>query len=233
MRRADRLFQIIQLLRRRKVVTAAFLAEQLEVSERTIYRDVRDLVLSGTPIDSGAGVGYTLRPGYDLPPLMFNEEEIQALVLGARVVESFGDEDLAKASRSALSKVETVLPKHLRATLARSALFAPKRSMGPRISRTLIPIRTAVVKRRKLQLDYSRDDGEKSRRVVRPLAALFWGNVWTMTAWCELRCDFRNFRVDRIRKITVLEEEFEPEKGRTLEDFLATLGPNARGGLGL
>ena len=100
MRRADRLFQIIQLLRRRKVVTARELAERLEVSERTVYRDVRDLVASGTPIDGEAGVGYTLRPGYDLPPLMFDHAEIEALVLGARLVEGFGDAELGRAARS-------------------------------------------------------------------------------------------------------------------------------------
>src|SRR5438105_11606878 len=114
MRRADRLFQIVQLLRRRRTATTATLiADRLGVSERTIYRDVRDLVLAGTPIDGEAGVGYRLRPGYDLPPLMFNRDEIQALVLGARIVRQFGDETLARASESILAKVSAVLPKDL------------------------------------------------------------------------------------------------------------------------
>src|SRR5881392_3517368 len=114
MRRADRLFQIIQLLRRRRTIaTAAQIAERLDVSERTVYRDIRDLVLAGTPIDGEAGIGYRIKPGYDLPPLMFDREEIQALVLGARIVRQFGDARLARASESILNKVAAVLPKDL------------------------------------------------------------------------------------------------------------------------
>src|SRR3954466_2243151 len=125
MRRADRLFQVIQLLRRRNVATAAWLAEELEVSERTIFRDVRDLMLSGVPIEGEAGVGYILRRGFDLPPLMFTETEIEAMVLGARVVTSWGDAGLAKAAAEALARVESVLPDRLRAKLTGTPLFAP------------------------------------------------------------------------------------------------------------
>ncbi len=220
MRRADRLFQIIQLLRRRRVVTAAELAAQLEVSERTIYRDVRDLCLSGTPIEGEAGVGYRLRAGYDLPPLMFNQEEIEALVLGARIVGAFGDDQLAGASKSVLSKVESVLPKHLRPLLESTALFAPRLPWRAEVSKTLELLRNAVSKRRKVRFGYMRADGEPSERVVRPLAAFFWGKVWTMTAWCELREGFRNFRVDRIASAELLDDTFSEEPGRTLADYL-------------
>ncbi len=226
MSRADRLFQIIQLLRRRKVVTAAFMAEQLDVSERTVYRDVRDLVMAGTPIDSEAGVGYSLKTSYDLPPLMFNEEEIQALVLGTRIVASFGDASLAKASRSALAKVESVLPGRLKSELRKSALFAPNPSVGARISQTLIPVRQAMSTSRKLRLRYQKESGEVTWRVVRPLAASFWGKTWTLSAWCELREDFRSFRIDRIERVEIL-EAFLPEPGRTLDDLLARFGPGA------
>src|SRR4029077_13204789 len=131
MRRADRLFQIIQLLRRRRTVTtAAQIAGKLEVSERTVYRDIRDLMLAGTPIEGEAGVGYRIRPGYDLPPLMFDREEIQALVLGARIVRQFGDPALARASEAILNKVATVLPKELEPLLAETRLFAPARRSG-------------------------------------------------------------------------------------------------------
>src|SRR6266849_2144282 len=124
MRRADRLFQIVQLLRRRRTVTtAAQLARRLEISERTVYRDIRDLVQSGTPIDGEAGVGYRLRPDYDLPPLMFDREEIQALVLGARIVRQFGDPALARASESILHKAAAVLPDDLQPLLAETRLF--------------------------------------------------------------------------------------------------------------
>src|SRR5216683_118253 len=127
MRRADRLFQIVQLLRRRRTVTTAKqIGQKLEVSERTVYRDIRDLILAGTPIDGEAGVGYRLRSSYDLPPLMFDREEIQALVLGARIVAQFGDPALARASESILSKVAGVLPKELEPLLADTRLFVPR-----------------------------------------------------------------------------------------------------------
>ena len=227
MRRADRLFQIIQLLRRRKVVTARELAERLEVSERTVYRDVRDLVASGTPIDGEAGVGYTLRPGYDLPPLMFDHAEIEALVLGARLVEGFGDAELGRAARSLLSQVENVLPKHLAPLLGATRLYVPDVGRGRELSETLLPVRTAVGQGQKLRISYARADGKKSKRVVRPLGTFFWGSSWTLTAWCELRADFRNFRLDRISKVEVLDDRFEAEPGKTLRDYLNLLGPDA------
>ncbi len=231
MRRADRLFSIIQLLRKRKVMTAAALAEKLEVSERTIYRDIRDLVLSGTPIDGEPGVGYALASSYDLPPLMFDESEIEALVLGARVVKSFADAELARASESALSKVESVLPRSLGKKLDETRLYSQS-DAGLSVSDRLLPVRLALAQRRKLELSYRRQDGVASRRVVRPLAAFFWGPTWTLTAWCELREDFRTFRVDRIEKIELLEVTFEPEPGRTLEDYAERWGAEGRNLLG-
>lgn len=219
-RRADRLFQIIQELRgRRRAVTAKEIAERLEVSERTIYRDIRDLVASGTPIEGAAGVGYTLRAGYDLPPLMFGEEEIEALVLGARVVAAFGDAKLARAASSVLSKVEAVLPKRLKPKLRESPLFAP-RAPERRTSDALAVVRAALASREKLRIAYEREDGAPSERLVWPLGAFFWGHAWTITAWCELREDFRNFRLDRIRSIERTGETFAEQPGRTLHDFL-------------
>lgn len=233
MRRADRLFQIIQLLRgRRRAVTAKEIAEQLEVSERTIYRDIRDLVASGTPIEGAAGVGYSLRAGYDLPPLMFDEEEIEALVLGARVVAAFGDDRLARAAGALLSKVETVLPKRLRPKLGEPTLFAPRTEMGRALSDRLITIRTAMAEREKIALTYRKEDGTTSERIARPLGAFFWGHAWTMTAWCELRAGFRNFRLDRIDSVRKTGEHFADEPGRTLRDYLRTIGPHAEQILG-
>src|SRR3989441_4605814 len=131
MRRADRLFQIIQLLRRRRTATTAtHIAERLGVSERTVYRDIRDLVLAGTPIDGEAGIGDRIRPGYDLPPLMFDRDEIQALVLGARIVRQFGDPALARASDAVLSKVAAVIPKDLAPLLTETRLFLPSSIRG-------------------------------------------------------------------------------------------------------
>lgn len=227
MRRADRLFQIIQLLRgRRRAATASWLAERLAVSERTVYRDVRDLIATGTPIEGEAGVGYTLRD-YDLPPLMFDPGEIEALVLGARVAAAFGDDALARAAASALAKVELVLPPALRPRLSEAALFAPRTWAGRASSTALLSIRAALAERRKLRLGYARADGAASERVVRPLGAFFWGRAWTLTAWCELRQDFRTFRLDRMLTIEPQPERFEDEAGKTLRDYLRGLGPFA------
>jgi len=219
MRRADRLFQIVQILRRRRVTTAARLADELEVSERSVYRDVRDLIASGVPIEGEAGVGYALR-GYDLPPLMFTGDEIEALVLGARVVESWGGRELARAATEALAKIESVLPARLEAKVARARLFAPSFHVGERHTRALDDLRGAIAEKNRVRIGYVRGDGASSSRTVRPLGLYFWGNAWSLAAYCELRADFRNFRLDRIEDFEVLPERFEEEAGLGLEDFI-------------
>ncbi len=224
MRRADRLFQVIQLLRRRNVVTAAWLASELEVSERTVYRDVRDLVLSGVPIEGEAGVGYMLRRGFDLPPLMFTDAEIEAMVLGARVVTSWGDAALAKAAGEALARVESVLPDRLRSRLNETRLFAPGFHVPRAVIERLPQLRSAMESRRKVRLEYTSADGSETRRVVRPIGLFFWGYGWSLAAWCELRTAFRSFRLDRIRALEVLDERFHDEPGRTLDDFMSATG---------
>lgn len=220
MRRADRLFQIIQILRRGRVTTAARLAEELEVSVRTVYRDVSDLVCSGVPIEGEAGVGYALPRSFDLPPLMFTEDEIEALVLGARTVESWADPALKEAAARVLSKVEAVLPDRLRARVTDSAIFSLNFRPDPGIDGALGLLRQALRGRRKVRFSYRRGDGAGSSRVVRPLCLSLTAPVWLFTAWCELRADFRNFRVDRMDRVTVLDEGFEQEPGRGLGDFL-------------
>jgi predicted DNA-binding transcriptional regulator YafY len=228
MRRADRLFQIVQLLRRRRTVTtAAQLARKLEISERTVYRDIRDLVAAGTPIDGEAGVGYRLGPDYDLPPLMFDREEIQALVLGARIVRQVGDPALARASESILNKVAAVLPKELEPLLAETRIFVPATIDRSRSSDVLAIAREALVARRRLQFAYENQKGEATKRTVRPLGVFFWGRTWTLAAWCEMRTGFRNFRLDRVNGAVTMGEVFEDEAGRTLRDLLAAIGPAA------
>jgi len=224
MRRADRLFQLIQLLRRRNVATAQWLAGELEVSERTIYRDVRDLVLSGVPIEGEAGVGYIMRRGFDLPPLMFTEAEIEAMVLGARVVTSWGDAGLARAAGDALARVESALPDRLKQKLEKTPLFAPGFHVPPRVAGSLTALRNAIDEHRKVQLAYTSGKEEDTERVVRPLGLFFWGSSWSMTGWCELRDDFRSFRLDRMRGLQPLRERFHDEPGRTLEDYFARQG---------
>jgi predicted DNA-binding transcriptional regulator YafY len=228
MRRADRLFQIVNVLRRRRTATtAAHLAERLGVSERTVYRDIRDLILAGTPIDGEAGVGYRIRPGYDLPPLMFDRDEIQALVLGARIVRQFGDPALARASDAILGKVAAIVPKDLAPLVAGTRLFVPSTIGAGRSADALTLAREALLARRKLELSYATTEGATTTRTVRPLGIFFWGRTWTLAAWCELRQDFRNFRLDRIARSTMLDETFEDETGKALRDMLARYGPEA------
>jgi predicted DNA-binding transcriptional regulator YafY len=222
MRRADRLFQIVQLLRARGTVTAAELAGELAVSERTIYRDVRDLMLAGVPIQGEAGVGYALPRGFDLPPLMFSEGELSALVLGASMVQAFADEALAQEARNLLAKVQAVLPERLRPTMQRSELLAPPFHRED-LAAHLEPLRHAIKERRILSLEYVAAGGEASVRRVHPLGLYFWGSAWTLTAWCELREDFRTFRPDRIRKLEDTGDRFEPDPERDLDAFLARM----------
>lgn len=220
MRRADRLFEIIQILRRRKLSRAQDLAEKLEVSERTIYRDVRDLMASGVPIEGEAGVGYILRGGYDLPPIMFDEEEIEALVLGVRIVEAWADPKLATAAGNVIAKVEAVIPDRLRRHMAETALLAPRDHFAEPITIDPTALRGAIRERHKIQFGYRDREDQPTRRTVRPLALAFYGPVWVLASWCELRQDFRAFRVDRMSDLEVLVDRFPAEPGRTIADYL-------------
>ncbi len=220
MRRADRLFQIVQFLRTRRVTTARWLADRLEVSERTIYRDIQDLLASSVPIEGEAGVGYVIRKGYDLPPLMFTPEELSALALGAGIVDSWADPSLSTAAQSALSKIQSVLPEALRDQVADNRLISPMQRLPPRTALCLAELRHAVTERLKLRMAYQRLDGEHSERVVWPLGLFFWGQVWTLGAWCEKREALRNFRVDRIDKLEVLSQTYPDQAGRRLQDLI-------------
>lgn len=220
MRRADRLFEIIHHLRARRLTTAAQLAQWLEVSERTIYRDIADLTASGVPIEGEAGVGYRLAPGFDLPPLMFNYDEIDALVMGARFVESWGGPSLSVAARAALVKIAAALPEQKRAAVYESRLFAPGFFVDPLWGERLEPLRAAIAARRYLEIEYRDADGQQSHRRTRPYALFFSGGAWTLGAWCELRSDFRNFRLDRLLTFAVCEEIFPDEPGRGFEDYM-------------
>ncbi len=220
MRRADRLFEIIQLLRRRKLVRARDLADKLEVSERTIYRDVRDLMASGVPVEGEAGIGYILREGYDLPPLMFNEQEIEALVLGARIVETWADPELAEAAANVIAKVEAMVPERLRRHMAETALLAPENHFMEPMEVDPGALRRAVRERLKVRFAYRDAEGRATERGVRPLALAFYGPVWLLAAWCELRQDFRAFRLDRMSDLEVPGETFRPERGKTIQDYL-------------
>jgi predicted DNA-binding transcriptional regulator YafY len=220
MRRADRLFQIVQHLRGGRLVTAKTLSERLEVSERTIYRDVADLMSSGVPIDGEAGVGYILRSGFDLPPLMFSRDELAALTLGARFVKAWGGARLALAAEEALVKIEAVLPDKEKRVVTETNLFAMGFSLPDEVRGVVDHLDMAIRERRRVHIVYDALDGEASERDLRPLGLYHWGKVWTLAAWCELRTDFRNFRADRITTIADCGDRFRDEPGRTLRDFL-------------
>lgn len=219
MRRADRLFQIVQLIRGRRLSTADFLAQRLEVSVRTVYRDVADLQAQGVPIEGEAGVGYRMRPDFDLPPLMFTVDEAKALVASVRIAQPRLDEALALQADGALSKILAVLPSASRAAAESLALYAPPVGPDPATRSRLATLRIATESRRKLQLRYLDLKDRVSERLVRPLGCFYWGEVWTLAAWCEVRDGFRNFRVDRIESIGLSEQRFRDEPGKTLADL--------------
>ena len=222
MRRADRLFQIVLMLGRGRVLTANTIAERLEVSERTIYRDVQDLQLSGVPIEGEAGVGYVLRSGYQVPPMMFDEEELQALVFGADVAKSYGDAKMAEAADRILAKIDAVLPQRLRPQLASHRVVVPNFRISEAVTETLGEARAAINNQWRLFLDYRNAAEESSERIIWPLTVAYWGRTWTLGAWCELRHDFRSFRLDRINSLKTLSSRFPDEPGKRLEDYFAS-----------
>jgi predicted DNA-binding transcriptional regulator YafY len=229
MRRADRLFLIIHALRgRRSALQARSLAETLGVSLRTVYRDVADLQRSGVPIEGEAGVGYMLRKGSDIPPLMFNTDEIEALVVGSRFVKAFAGKRLSQGAQAALLKIEAVLPPELRERTRQSRIFAP--AAWYEVETGLIDrLHEAISARQVLRLEYRNETGASSRREVEPLCLAFWGRVWTLGGWCRLRCDFRSFRPDRIAGLEPTGETFLETADRGLAAYLAAAGAPGRG----
>ncbi len=223
MRRADRLFMIVQHLRGGRLVTAKMLGERLEVSERTIYRDIADLQASGVPVDGEAGVGYILRQGFDLPPLMFSRDEIVALVAGARMVRAWGGVAMARAAEEALVKIEAVVPDAEKVRIAKTEIHAPAYAMSLQERERVDTIEHAVERHQVLSLAYRDESGAETRRDVRPLGLWFWGKVWTLIAWCELRDDFRMFRIDRMAEMADAGRTVRPEPGKRLVDFYALM----------
>lgn len=219
MRRADRLFQIVQILRRDRHSTGARLARELGISERTLYRDIADLMASGVPIESEAGVGYRLPRHFDLPPFMFTADEAEALLLGARTIAAWGDPQLREAAGSLLRKVEAALPAGRRQAFADLPFLVPDMHIPPDTARHLGALRQALREQRRIEVAYIRADGEASRRNLRPLGLVFWGYRWHLAAWCELRGALRTFRVDRMQAVA-LGEAFEASEGQRLEDYL-------------
>ncbi|MEO0914625.1 MAG: YafY family protein [Pseudomonadota bacterium] len=223
-RRADRLFRLVAELRgRRLAVTGARLAEALEVSPRTIYRDIADLMASGVPITGEAGVGYRLDASFELPPIMFTRTEVLALLTGTAMVRAFTDPGMAEAAEAADAKIRAILDDPALKALDEQpyripllAADAPHRTHHQRI-------REAALARQKLRFSYTDREGATSARTVWPLGLMGWTGRWTLLAWCEFRGDYRNFRFDRMADMETLEETFPDRPDRSLRDYLASL----------
>jgi predicted DNA-binding transcriptional regulator YafY len=219
MRRTDRLFDIIQILRDGKLHRAQDIADRLEVSVRTIYRDMDTLVASGVPVEGERGVGYMVREQITLPPLNLTTAELEALNLGMAIVAEAADPDLKAAAESLAEKIDAVLPTQVVAEADTWKFAVYPFADAARGLAHMAPLRAAIKTRQKLHLSYRRIDGALTERTIRPLHMEYWGRVWTLTAWCELRNGFRVFRIDLIETVTPLPELFADEPGKRLSDF--------------
>lgn len=225
MSRAQRLLDLIQLLRRhRHPVSGAALADELGISLRTLYRDIATLNGQGAHIDGEPGMGYVLRPGFMLPPLMFSEEELEALVLGSRWVAERADEALSKAGRNALAKIAAVLPDDLRDEVDASGLFVGPGDPIAAGDSELPTIREAIRRERKLRIAYADAAGEKTKRTIWPFALAFFDRVRVVAAWCELRQDYRNFRTDRIATLTMSPQRYKRRRQALLKEWRERVG---------
>jgi len=215
MRRTERLFAIIQILRRaRAPITAAAMAEELETSLRTVYRDIAELIAQRVPVRGEAGIGYMLDSGFDMPPLMLTPDEIEAVVLGARWVAGRGDPALARAANDLVAKIGAVIPAHLRPFLLDGALTTPDHSLH-RVkpdSLDVARVRLAIRSQTKVCLTYRDENEQETRRTVWPIAIAYYETVRLLAAWCELRQDFRNFRTDRVTQAEFLDERYPARK---------------------
>lgn len=226
MNKAERLFQLTNLLRgRRTAITAKTLAEKLNVSERTIYRDIQALELSGIPVEGEAGIGYRIRHNFELPPLMFDRTEIIALLLGSRMVQAWSDKELAGAAGRAIDKINAILPDDLKALTEQQTLLVPDYFVQSDDADISQQVRQAIEEKRQIQLCYNRADGQYSERTLDPLGMVFWGGKWTLIAWCHLRNSYREFRIDRMQQVTLLEQHFETSPERNLQHYIAQVSP--------
>jgi len=219
MRRTDRLFDIIQILRDGKLHRAQDMADRLEVSVRTIYRDMDTLVASGVPVEGERGVGYMITEAITLPPLTLSVAELEALNLGMAIVGEAADPDLKAAALSLADKIDAVLPTQVVAEADAWKFAVYPFADAARGFAHMPTLRAAIRARQKLRIVYTAKDGSVTNRVVRPLHMEYWGRIWTLTTWCELRDDHRVFRVDLIQSADALPELFVDEPGKTLADY--------------
>jgi predicted DNA-binding transcriptional regulator YafY len=223
MRRTDRLFDLIQILRDGRLHRAQDLADELEVSVRTIYRDMDTLMCSGTPVQGERGMGYQMTAPITLPPLNLTMEELEALHLGVAVLTEAADPDIQKAARTLARKIDAVLPENAAAPNSGWGFAVYPFADAAAGFKHMPVLRAAIRARQKLRVSYHSLGGELTNRIVRPLQLEYWGRVWTCSVWCELRNDFRMFRVDRIESLIEIGTRFEDEPGKSLSDMMAIM----------
>ena len=223
MKKSERLLQLLVLLRgRRRAVTAETLAERLEVSERTIYRDIQSLIATGVNIDGEAGVGYCLRPGSDIAPIMFDAKELEALVLGIRLLKGWGDDELIAAANTAQDKIKAVLPAHMQheheSKTTKYLVPDYKRQYYLKFS---TEVRAAIDNKHVIKIDYVDEKDQTSSREIECLGLMFWGSAWTVVSWCRLRKGYRLFRLDRIKELEVSETSFTTAADKSFANWVS------------
>ena len=225
MRRADRLLRMVQFLRAQpRAVTASRIAQEFEVCTRTVYRDMADLMASQLPITGEAGVGYAIDKRFYLPPIAFDHDELEAIGLGIAMVRQWTDACFARKAEAAFGKMHAVLPRELQGELEQISTYAIP--VPPPLPWTVdfSGLRECIRERRFVRIDYADGDGNRTSRRLRPLALVFASPAWLLAAWCEWRGGFRNFRLDRIEALSVLDERFEDDPARDLAAYRANDG---------
>lgn len=219
MRRADRLMKIVHFMRsRRYAVTAQHIAEEFEVSTRTIYRDIQDLMDVGAPIQGEAGVGYVIDKDYYLPPIAFDQDELEALTLGINVVRQWTDDTFAATALKALEKIQAALPTELQDEFQHFTTISGRAAPLP-WDIHFSDLRDCIRTRRKVRLAYQDPNGQDTDRTIQPLALIFFSPAWLLAGWCELRQDFRNFRLDRIQELHITDRTFPDDPARNLAAY--------------
>jgi len=221
MRRAERLFRLVALMRENKLIRAEDLATVLEVSTRTIYRDIAHLQASGLPIEGEAGLGYLMRPGFSLPAMTLTHQQIDALAIGLKFVEEAGDDDLVQSAKEVRQKIQSSLPMENDIRLGDAPFFVARK--GFRAPPLAKQIREAIHKKLKVKLCYTDTNQLKSERLVRPLSLTVYSEGWMFAAWCELREDFRYFRLDRISEFCLTDQPYPLDEDKSLKQYRATL----------
>lgn len=222
MRRADRLIKIVHFLRsRRLAVTAETIAEHFEVCKRTIYRDINDLIDSGAPIIGEAGVGYTIDKRYYLPPLSFDSDELEAIGLGISMVRQWTDQRFSRQAQSAFEKIQAILPAKLQGEIEQITTYSASNQAQIPWEVDFSLLREYIRNRQKINIEYTSESGETTERVLHPLALIYCGPIWLLAGWCELRQDFRNFRLDRILNVIKGEGYFEMHGEKSLAAYKA------------